>query len=110
MQLLAQLLRLIHKRRVGNTTVTNKKTKTLIIMTYSGKRLYRSNTEKTIAGVLGGIAEYFDIDPTLVRLGYVLLSLFSAAFPGVLGYIIMWIVMPQNPNNGVYPNQPPRYQ
>ena len=52
-----------------------------------------------IAGVLGGIAEYFDIDPTLVRLGYVLLSLFSAAFPGVLGYIIMWIVMPQNPDN-----------
>ena len=110
MQLLAQLLRLIHKRRVGNTTVTNKKTKTFIIMTYSGKRLYRSNTEKTIAGVLGGIAEYFDIDPTLVRLGYVLLSQFSAAFPGVLGYIIMWIVMPQNPNNGTYPNQPPRYQ
>lgn len=84
-------------------------------MTYSGKRLYRSNTEKTIAGVLGGIAEYFDIDPTLVRLGYVLLSLFSAAFPGVLGYImlgyiIMWIVMPQNPDNGAYPNQPPRFQ
>lgn len=79
-------------------------------MTYSGKRLYRSKTEKTIAGVLGGIAEYFDIDPTLARLGYVLLSLFSAAFPGVLGYIIMWIVMQQNPNNGAYPNQPPRYQ
>ena len=58
----------------------------------------------------GGIAEYFDIDPTLVRLGYVLLSLFSAAFPGVLGYIIMWIVMPQNPDNGAYPNQPPRFQ
>lgn len=110
MQLLAQLLRLIHKKRVGNTTANNKKTKTLIIMTYSGKRLYRSNTEKTIAGVLGGIAEYFDIDPTLVRLGYVLLSLFSAAFPGVLGYIIMWIVMPQNPDNGAYPNQPPRFQ
>lgn len=110
MQLLAQLLRLTHKKRDGNTTAKNKKTKTLIIMTYSGKRLYRSNTEKTIAGVLGGIAEYFDIDPTLVRLGYVLLSLFSAAFPGVLGYIIMWIVMPQNPNNGIYPNQPPRYQ
>ena len=110
MQLLAQLLRLIHKKRVGNTTVTNKKTKKIIIMTYSGKRLYRSNTEKTIAGVLGGIAEYFDIDPTLVRLGYVLLSLFSAAFPGVLGYIIMWIVMPQKPNNGAYPNQPPRFQ
>ncbi|MDY5280171.1 MAG: PspC domain-containing protein [Sodaliphilus sp.] len=107
---MAQLLHLIHKKCAGNTTVTNKKTKTFIIMTYSGKRLYRSNTEKTIAGVLGGIAEHFDIDPTLVRLGYVLLSLFSAAFPGVLGYIIMWIVMPQNPDNGAYPKQPPRFQ
>ncbi|UKI43369.1 MAG: PspC domain-containing protein [Porphyromonadaceae bacterium] len=65
-------------------------------MTYSGKKDSTDQTpKKTIAGVLGGIAEYFDIDPTLVRLGYVLLSLFSAAFPGVLGYIIMWIVMPQ---------------
>ena len=78
-------------------------------MTYTGKRLYRSNTEKVIGGVLGGLAEYFNIDPTLVRLGYVLLSLFFAGFPGVLGYIIMWIVVPRNPNDGCYPNQPPRF-
>ena len=110
MQLLAQLLHLIHKKCAGNTTVTNNKKKTFNIITFSTKSRNISNTEKTIAGVLGGIAEYFDIDPTLVRLGYVLLSLFSAAFPGVLGYIIMWIVMPQNPDNGAYPNQPPRFQ
>ena len=110
MQLLAQLLHLIHKKCAGNTTVTNKKTKTFIIMTYSGKRLYRSNTEKTIAGVLGGIAEYFDMAPTLVCAGYALLPLFSAAFPGVLGNPNMWIVMPQNPDNSAYPNQPPRFQ
>jgi phage shock protein C len=42
----------------------------------------------------GGIAEYFDIDPTLIRVAYVVLSLFSAAFPGVLLYIILMILIP----------------
>jgi phage shock protein C len=48
-----------------------------------------------IAGVCGGIAEYFDLDPTLVRVVYVLLSIFSAGFPGTLVYIILWIVIPE---------------
>jgi phage shock protein C len=47
-----------------------------------------------MAGVCGGIAEYFDIDPTLIRVAYVVLSLFSAAFPGVLLYIILMILIP----------------
>ena len=47
-----------------------------------------------IAGVCGGIARYFGIDPTLVRVGYVVLSVFSAAFPGLLLYIILAIIMP----------------
>ncbi len=47
-----------------------------------------------IAGVCGGIAEYFDVDPTLVRAGYVLLSLISTGFPGLLVYIILAFVMP----------------
>jgi phage shock protein C len=47
-----------------------------------------------IAGVCGGIAEYFQIDPTLVRVGYVLVSILSAAFPGLLAYIILMFVMP----------------
>jgi phage shock protein PspC (stress-responsive transcriptional regulator) len=47
-----------------------------------------------IAGVCGGIAEWLGWDPTIVRIGYVLLSLISATFPGILVYIILWIIMP----------------
>lgn len=57
------------------------------------KKLYRSSN-RVMAGVCGGIAEYFDIDPTLIRVAYVVLSLFSAAFPGVLLYIILMILIP----------------
>jgi phage shock protein C len=48
-----------------------------------------------IAGVCGGLAEYFNVDPTIMRLIFVALAL--AAGPGLLLYIIMWIVVPQNP-------------
>lgn len=47
-----------------------------------------------LAGVCGGIAEWLGWDPTIVRIGYVLLSVISAAFPGILVYIILWVVMP----------------
>ncbi|MDR0757059.1 MAG: PspC domain-containing protein [Tannerella sp.] len=63
-------------------------------MDFSTKRLYRSNEEKMIAGVCGGIAEYFDLDPVLVRVGYILLSVFTF-FSGLLAYLILWIVIPQ---------------
>ena len=59
------------------------------------KRLKRSRKDRMIAGVCGGIAEYFDVDPTIVRIVYVLVSIFSVAFPGILVYIIMWIIMPE---------------
>ncbi len=49
---------------------------------------------KIIAGVCGGLAEWLGWDPTVVRVGYVVLSVLSAAFPGILVYIILWIVMP----------------
>ncbi|WP_163712354.1 PspC domain-containing protein [Mangrovibacterium lignilyticum] len=58
------------------------------------KRLTRSN-DRMIAGVLAGIAEHLDLDPTIVRVAYVLLSIFSAGFPGLLVYIILWIVIPE---------------
>lgn len=58
------------------------------------KRLFRSN-DRMLGGVCAGIAEYLDWDPTLVRVGYLILSIVSAAFPGILVYIILWIVMPQ---------------
>ena len=60
------------------------------------KRLYRSRTDKQIAGVCGGIADYFDWDPAMVRIIYLLLSLFSAGFPGLLIYIVLWIIMPKS--------------
>lgn len=58
------------------------------------KKLTRSRN-KMIAGVCGGIADYFNLDPTLVRVVYVLLSIFTAGFPGILAYIIFWIIMPE---------------
>lgn len=58
------------------------------------RRLVRSTRDRMVAGVCGGIAEWQDWDPTIVRLGYVLLSVLSAAFPGLLIYLILWLVTP----------------
>ncbi|HVR38617.1 MAG TPA: PspC domain-containing protein [Thermoanaerobaculia bacterium] len=57
--------------------------------------LQRSEKNKMIAGVCGGIAEWLAWDPTLVRVAYVLVSIFSAAFPGMIVYVILWAVMPK---------------
>ncbi len=61
------------------------------------KNLKRSQN-RMIAGVCAGIADYFDLDVSLVRIGYVLLSIISAAFPGILVYIIAWIIIPEDEN------------
>lgn len=58
------------------------------------RRLTKSSNNKVISGVLGGIADYFGIDPTIVRVVYVILSVLSQAFPGVLVYICLAIIMP----------------
>lgn len=58
------------------------------------KRLVRS-PDKVLGGVCSGLAEYLGLDVTLVRAGYLILSILSAAFPGVLVYLILWIVMPE---------------
>jgi phage shock protein C len=54
----------------------------------------KRSRNKIIAGVCGGLAEWLKWDPTIVRVGYVLLSVLSAAFPGIIVYIILWAVMP----------------
>jgi len=59
------------------------------------KKLYRSEKDSMIAGVCGGIAEYFDVDSTLVRLLTVIFVLLGGA--GVVAYIIAWIIIPKNP-------------
>ena len=57
--------------------------------------LRRSRSDRMLAGVCGGLAKWLDWDPTLVRVLYVILSIFSVAFPGLIVYIALWIVMPE---------------
>jgi len=59
------------------------------------KRLYRSYTDKMLGGVCGGLGEYFDIDPVIIRVLFVVAVLFGGG--GILAYIILWIVIPQKP-------------
>jgi phage shock protein PspC (stress-responsive transcriptional regulator) len=60
----------------------------------NGTTLRRSRQHRVLAGVCGGIADWLGWDPTLVRVLFVLVSVCSAAFPGILVYAILWIVMP----------------
>ncbi len=62
------------------------------------KRLYKSKTDKMVSGVCGGIASYLNIDPTIVRVVWALVSVFSAAVPGLLVYIICAVVIPDEPD------------
>lgn len=59
------------------------------------KRLYRSRDEKIIGGVAGGLAEYLQLDVTLIRVVWVLVTLLGGS--GLLAYLIMWIIVPQEP-------------
>lgn len=59
-------------------------------------RLARSREHRMLAGVCGGLAAWIGWDPTLVRVLYVLVSVLSAAFPGMLVYIILWLIMPES--------------
>jgi phage shock protein C len=62
------------------------------------KRLYRSGRERILGGVCGGLGEYLNIDPTVVRLIWVISTLASFGL-GILAYIIAWIIIPRNPNH-----------
>jgi len=59
------------------------------------KRLVRSTNDKKIAGVAAGLADYFDLDPTIIRLVWLLAALFAGT--GVLAYLILWIALPPGP-------------
>ncbi len=67
----------------------------------TSKRLYRSTEERMFAGVCGGIAEYLDVDPTLVRLAFVALSLMGG--PGIPLYIILMLIAPEKPKESAPP-------
>jgi len=57
-----------------------------------GRKLTRSETDKRLAGVCGGLAEYFGVDPILIRIAFVVLAVMG---PGILLYVVLWIVMPK---------------
>lgn len=61
------------------------------------KQLYRSRTDRKIAGVCGGLAEYFNIDPVFVRVIAVLLLL-PGGLPGFVPYLVLWVIIPEEPN------------
>jgi phage shock protein PspC (stress-responsive transcriptional regulator) len=65
------------------------------VMTEDDARLRRTRSNKMIAGVIGGLARYFGFDPTMARIIYVVLSVVSVAFPGILVYILLWVIMPE---------------
>jgi phage shock protein PspC (stress-responsive transcriptional regulator) len=60
------------------------------------KKLYRSNINKKVAGVCGGLSDYFELDATIIRLIFVLLTIFGAG-TGIIIYIVLWIVVPRSP-------------
>ncbi len=63
------------------------------------KKLFRSVTQKMIGGVCGGLAEYFDIDVSIIRLIFIAIALVSALFPMFIFYIVAWIVIPVQPTS-----------
>lgn len=70
------------------------------------KKLYRSRNARMVAGVCGGLGKFFGIDPTIIRIIYIVLSLFTTAFPGIILYVILMLVIPEEPlvdNSGYHP-------
>jgi phage shock protein C len=62
----------------------------------NGKALRRSRRHRILGGVCGGLADWLGWDPTLVRILFVLVSVLSAAFPGMIVYVVLWLVMPSD--------------
>jgi phage shock protein C len=59
------------------------------------RSLRRSRTDRKIAGVIGGLAQHFDLGSTPLRIAYVLVSILSAAFPGIFVYLLLWVLIPE---------------
>ena len=64
-------------------------------MSISAPTLSRTRRDRVVAGVLGGVARRFDWNPTLVRALFVVISVVSAAFPGLFVYLLLWLLMPE---------------
>lgn len=62
------------------------------------KHLYRSETNKKWAGIIGGIGEYYEVDPTLLRLAWILFVIITGIVPGLLAYFVAALIVPRRPN------------
>ena len=71
---------------------------------YPKKKLMRSSTDKKIAGVCGGLAEYFDLDATIIRVVWLLAVFFAGT--GILAYVILWILVPLAPEHAINTSAP----
>ena len=63
-------------------------------MAAAQKKLYKSKNDKIVSGVFGGLAEYFDVDSTLLRLAWVVITVFTGFFPGIIAYILAALIIP----------------
>ncbi len=63
------------------------------------RKLYKSDNDKILAGVIGGVGEYTDIDPTVLRLAFIILAIMTVVGPAVIGYIIAVLVIPGRPHH-----------
>ena len=61
------------------------------------KKLYRSKTNRVIEGIIGGLGEYFGVDPVVLRLLFVLLTVFTGFLPGIIGYVVAILIIPEAP-------------
>lgn len=66
-------------------------------MSMKNKKLYRSRENKVFLGIMGGLGEYFEIDPVLLRAGYIFVSVFGMFWPGVIAYLFMALIIPRYP-------------
>lgn len=72
------------------------------------KRYYRSREDRKIAGVCGGLADLMNLDPTLVRAGFLVLTIVTGVAPFVIGYVAVWILAPERPAGPERPGDPER--
>lgn len=62
------------------------------------KKLYKSRENKVVWGIIGGIGEYFDVDPVILRVGWIFLFVATGIVPGIIAYILAALIIPQKPN------------
>lgn len=77
------------------TTASESSTEEVLVEPVAQKRLYRSNSKKVVAGICGGLGDYFAVDPVWFRIGFVVLTIGGGS--GILIYLLMWLIVPPEP-------------